>query len=153
VPASWGENSANSVPSVCSAKSATGTYATATNTAWPGGTTTANRPACTTPATVAVTFDEIVSTYIGENVYLVGSIAALGSWNTNNAIALSAQDYTSNNNLWYVAVNLAAGTSFQYKFFKKESNGSIVWESDPNRSYTVPAECGVTTAAINDSWR
>ncbi|KAL1969255.1 hypothetical protein VTN77DRAFT_9447 [Rasamsonia byssochlamydoides] len=155
VPASWGESSASSVPAVCSATSATGPYSTATNTAWPSsgsGTTTGAAP-CTTPTTVAVTFDEIVTTTYGETVYLSGSIPALGNWDTSSAIALSAVDYTSSNPLWYVTVNLPAGTSFEYKFFVQQTDGTIVWEDDPNRSYTVPANCGQTTAIIDDSWQ
>lgn len=173
VPPSWGASSANTVPSSCSMGSAAGTYATPTATSWPstltsgtpGSTTTAtatattsttsttSTSACTTPTSVAVTFDEIATTTYGENVYIVGSISQLGSWNTANAIALSASQYTSSNPLWYVTINLPAGTTFQYKYIRKESNGSIVWESDPNRSYTVPATCGTTTTTEKDTWR
>jgi glucoamylase len=170
VPPSWGASSANTVPSSCSMGSAAGTYATPTATSWPstltsgtpGSTTstpatsttsTTSTSACTTPTSVAVTFDEIATTTYGENVYIVGSISQLGSWNTANAIALSASQYTSSKHLWYVTINLPAGTTFQYKYIRKESNGSIVWESDPNRSYTVPATCGTTTATENDTWR
>lgn len=35
VPAAWGENSATSIPSVCSGSSATGTYSSVSNIAWP----------------------------------------------------------------------------------------------------------------------
>lgn len=159
VPASWDAPSADSVPAVCSATSATGPYSTATNTVWPGeATTTATATATSTPCTaaptaVAVTFNERVTTVWGENVFLVGSISALGSWDTNSAVALSADRYTSSDPLWYVTVSLPAGTSFEYKYIKKETDGSVVWESDPNRSYTVPKACGVTTATVNDSWR
>jgi hypothetical protein len=67
---------------------------------------------------------------------------------------LSADKYTSSNNLWYAVVNLPTSTSFQYKFFRVETDGSIRWESDPNRAYTVPttSACG-TTATINNVWR
>ncbi|KAI7976123.1 hypothetical protein EIK77_008141 [Talaromyces pinophilus] len=175
VPPSWGAASANSVPSSCSTGSATGTYSTPTGTSWPstltsgtagttttatttsisGGTTTTSTSttACTTPTSVAVTFDEIATTTYGENVFIVGSISQLGSWNTNNAIALSASKYTSSNNLWYATINLPAGTTFQYKYIRKETDGTIKWESDPNRSYTVPSGCGVSTATENDTWR
>jgi glucoamylase len=159
VPPSWGASSANTVPSSCSMGSATGTYSTATATSWPStltsgspGATTTTAP-CTTPTSVAVTFDEIATTSYGENVYIAGSIPQLGNWDTSNAVPLSASKYTSSNNLWYVTVNLPAGTTFQYKYFRKESDGSIVWESDPNRSYTVPSACGVSTATENDTWR
>ncbi|RHZ59208.1 hypothetical protein CDV55_102012 [Aspergillus turcosus] len=159
VPPSWGASSANTVPSSCSMGSATGTYSTATATSWPStltsgspGATTTTAP-CTTPTSVAVTFDEIATTSYGENVYIAGSIPQLGNWDTSSAIPLSASEYTSSNNLWYVTVNLPAGTTFQYKYFRKESDGSVVWESDPNRSYTVPSGCGVSTATENDTWR
>lgn len=171
VPAAWGETSASSVPATCRATSATGTYSTATNTKWPstltsgsgattttggtGGTTipSTTTAACTTPTSVAVTFDLTATTVYGENIKLSGSIPALGSWDTNNAVPLSADKYTSSNPLWYVTVDLPAGTSFQYKYIRVESDGTIQWESDPNNSYTVPAACGTITATQTDTWR
>ncbi|EED14995.1 glucan 1,4-alpha-glucosidase, putative [Talaromyces stipitatus ATCC 10500] len=176
VPPSWGAASATSIPSSCTTGSAIGTYSTPTATSWPstltsgtgspGSTTSAtgsvstsvsatttSAGSCTTPTSVAVTFDEIATTSYGENVYIVGSISQLGSWNTANAIALSASKYTTSNNLWYVTINLPAGTTFQYKYIRKESDGTVKWESDPNRSYTVPSACGVSTATENDTWR
>lgn len=173
VPPSWGETTASSVPSVCYATSATGTYSTATNTAWPstltsgtGATTTTSTPtsttssststtsvACVVPTAVAVTFDEIATTVYGENIYLTGSISQLGNWDTSKAVALSASQYTSSNHLWYATVSLPAGTSFQYKFIRVSSSGKITWESDPNRSYTVPSACGTTTAVVSTTWR
>ncbi|KAJ9376288.1 CAZyme family GH15 and CBM20 [Paecilomyces variotii] len=152
VPASWGETSASSVPSVCSATSATGPYSTATNTNW-GGSTTTTGSCTTTPTAVAVTFDVLATTNYGENVYVVGSVSALGSWDTDSAVALSADEYTSSNPLWYGTVTLPAGESIEYKYIKKEADGSIVWESDPNRDYDVPQECGTTTAEVDDTWR
>lgn len=150
MPAAWGETSANSVPPTCSGTSATGTYSTATNTNWPATLTSGT---CTTPTSVAVTFDLTATTVYGENIKLSGSIPALGNWDTSKAVALSADKYTSSNPLWYVTVDLPAGTSFQYKYIRVESNGSIQWESDPNNAYTVPAACGVTTATRSDTWR
>ncbi|KAF2494814.1 putative glucan 1,4-alpha-glucosidase [Lophium mytilinum] len=173
MPASWGEPNASSVPAVCSATSATGPYSTATNTAWPtfsGGTsatptttgtvtikptttaTSTTTSACAAATSVAVTFDELATTTFGENVFIVGSISELGTWNTGSAVALSASKYTSSNPLWFVTISLPAGTTFEYKYLKKESDGSIIWESDPNRSYTVSSGC-VTAATESDSWR
>lgn len=174
VPAAWGETSASSVPATCSSTSATGTYSTATNTNWPstltsgsstatGGTTTTKSTttkststtstSCTTPTSVAVTFDVIATTVYGESIKLAGSIDALGDWNTDDAVALSADKYTSSDNLWYVTVNLPAGTTFQYKYIRVESDGTTEWESDPNRSYTVPAACSTTAVTESDTWR
>lgn len=150
VPVAWGETSAHNVPTACSPTSATGTYSSATNTNWPN---TMTSTACATPTSVAVTFDLIATTAYGENIKIAGSNAQLGYWDTSKAVPLSADQYTSSNPLWHVTVDFPAGSSFQYKYIRVESNGSIQWESDPNRWYTVPASCGSTTATENDTWR
>ncbi|MCQ4079805.1 glycoside hydrolase family 15 protein [Streptomyces sp. RB6PN25] len=95
---------------------------------------------------VQTTFDVNATTYYGQNVYVVGSIPALGDWNTNQAVPLSAATYP----IWSDTVAIPANTSFQYKYIKKNPDGSITWESDPNNSYTTPASGSVT---INDTWR
>jgi glucoamylase len=95
---------------------------------------------------IQTTFDVNATTYWGQNVYVVGSIPALGSWNTNNAIPLSAATYP----VWSAAVSLPASTYFEYKYIKKNPDGSITWESDPNNNYTTPASGSVT---LNDTWR
>ncbi|EOD52505.1 putative glucan -alpha- protein [Neofusicoccum parvum UCRNP2] len=175
VPASWGGESANVVPGQCVATSALGTYSSATNTVFPtsqtsapgGSTTTTTRPTTTTtrttttssstttgatcPTSVAVTFNVIATTYFGESVLLAGGVAALGSWAPASAKALSADRYTASNNLWYGTVSLAPGTAVAYKYVRKGSDGAFTWESDPNRSYTVPS-C-VATASVSDTWR
>ncbi|EED21030.1 alpha-amylase, putative [Talaromyces stipitatus ATCC 10500] len=110
-------------------------------------------PECTAASTVAVTFQETVTTTYGQEVYLSGSISQLGSWSTSSAVLMSASQYTSSNPLWTVTVDLPAGESFQYKFIIKNTDGSITWESDPNRSYTVPTGCQGLSASIDDTWR
>ncbi|KAH8928867.1 carbohydrate-binding module family 20 protein [Atractiella rhizophila] len=96
--------------------------------------------------TVSVTFNEQATTTFGENIFLVGSISQLANWDTNNAIALNANNYPT----WSVTVSLPASTTFQYKFIRKETDGSIVWESDPNRSATTNASGSQT---ISGTWR
>jgi glucoamylase len=100
-----------------------------------------------------VTFDLIATTVYGENIKLAGSIDALGGWDTTDAVALSADKYTSSDHLWYVTVELPVGTAFEYKYIRVESDGTIEWESDPNRSYTVPAACSTTAVTESDTWR
>ncbi|KAL6231489.1 hypothetical protein BDW75DRAFT_247874 [Aspergillus navahoensis] len=130
-----------------SSSSTTSTTSTATST-------TASSPtSCASATSVPVTFNALVTTSYGENVYLAGSISQLGSWSTSSAIALSASRYTSSNPLWTVTVNLPVGATFEYKYIKKESDGSTVWESDPNRSYTVPTGCSGVTATESGTWR
>jgi alpha-amylase len=97
------------------------------------------------PSTVQVTFNSNTTTTFGQNVFVVGSIPALGSWNPASAIPLSSANYP----VWSTTATLPASTSFQYKYIKKNPDGSITWESDPNRS----ASTGTGALTLNDSWR
>lgn len=144
------------LPSSCSSGSANGPCSSATNTAWPGTgtsppTTTTSSGPCTTPTLTAVTFNEVKTTNYGDTVYIVGSISQLGSWNTDNAVALSASGYTSSNPVWTGKISFPVGTSFQYKYFVKTSSGTVTWESGSNRAYAVAGNCA-GTATENDTW-
>ncbi|KAF9736399.1 hypothetical protein PMIN03_010948 [Paraphaeosphaeria minitans] len=122
---SWGEKSNNVPPTTCTAP-----------------------PSCN----VQITFNERVTTAFGDNIFIVGQLTQLGNWDPNSAVALSASKYTSSDPLWYASVSLPASTSFAYKYIKKTSSGTVVWESDPNRSYITGTTCG-STATQNDTWR
>ncbi|KAF5328568.1 hypothetical protein D9758_017730 [Tetrapyrgos nigripes] len=98
------------------------------------------------PGTVAVTFSETATTSFGENIFLVGSISQLGSWDPSSSLPLSSATYP----VWTVSVNLPANTAFEYKFIRKETDGSVIWESDPNRRATV-ASSG--TQSLSSSWQ
>jgi glucoamylase len=164
VPYTWGEPTASSVPAVCSSTSAIGTYSTASTGSWPpnqtptsGGsgtptTTTTSSSSCATATSVAVTFDEIVTTVVGQTIKIAGDVAALGSWDTSNAVALSAGDYTSSKHLWDGTISFPAGTVIQYKYINVASNGDVTWEADPNHTFTVPATCA-TAVTVSDTWQ
>jgi alpha-amylase len=77
-------------------------------------------------------------------VFVVGSTAALGSWNPANAVALSSADYP----IWKATVTLPTNQQFEYKLLKKDANGTVTWESGSNRSYTPT---GAVT--LSDTWR
>ena len=145
VPQSWLTSNANVLPSQCRGTSATGTYSSVT---------VAGASSTPTGCSVAVTFNEIATTVYGENVYITGSIPALGSWSTgpSGRIALSADKYTSSNNLWYRTVSIPASSSLQYKYYRVSSSGAVTWESDPNRSLSTSSSCG-SSASTNDRWR
>lgn len=97
-------------------------------------------------AEATVTFDVNATTTFGQNVYVCGSIPALGDWNTADAVPMSAASYP----VWSGAVALPANTGFSYKYIEKNPDGSVTWESDPNRTYTTPASGSVT---LDDTWR
>ncbi|KAF8322021.1 glucoamylase [Clavulina sp. PMI_390] len=98
-----------------------------------------------TCTTVAVTFKEVATTVLGENIYIVGSISQLANWDTDNAILLSSASYPT----WSVTINIPASITFQYKYIRID-NGVVTWESDPNRSLTTPTS---GTYTENDTWR
>ncbi|MCX5334634.1 carbohydrate-binding module family 20 domain-containing protein [Streptomyces sp. NBC_00140] len=120
----------------------------------------ANRSASTTTSAVGlnnswnvasanatdVTFHVTATTDLGTNVYVVGSIAALGSWNTADAIPLSSASYPT----WSKPVIVPKSTAFEYKFVKKNSSGTVTWESGTNRSYTTGSSSGYSTG---DTWK
>ena len=133
MPASWGETSARELPDTCSASSAQGTYTTPT--------VTAPLPPCSTASVVAVMFNVRIITVPGQDVFISGSAPQLGSWDTGKAIALSAGDYQASYPRWWAILDLSAGTSIEYKYIVKEADGSVRFEGDPNRRFTVPTGC------------
>ncbi|KAI2469741.1 carbohydrate-binding module family 20 protein [Annulohypoxylon bovei var. microspora] len=133
-----------------------GSNPSSTSTQTSVSTPTTSTAACAASAsgsTVALTFNQDVVTSYGDTIKIVGSISALGSWDVSKAPALSASQYTSANPLWSVTLSLAAGTTFEYKFVKVSSSGTVTWESDPNRSYTVPSSCSLTAQDVASTWR
>ncbi|MBG8553736.1 alpha-amylase [Hymenobacter guriensis] len=107
-----------------------------------GGTTT---PPPTTGST-AVTFNVTYSnTVTGQDVYVIGSTAQLGSWNTANAIKLSGAAWPK----WTGTVNLTSGTSVQYKYIRKDGAGNVLWEGGANRTFTPSG----TSLTRTDTWQ
>ncbi|REJ05204.1 alpha-amylase [Microbacterium bovistercoris] len=91
-------------------------------------------------------FSVNASTVWGQSVYVVGSIPALGNWAPASGVRLSAATYP----VWKATIDLPAGTSFEYKYVKRDANGNTVWEGGSNRTATVGSNGAVT---LNDSWR
>ncbi|GAQ08169.1 glucoamylase [Aspergillus lentulus] len=143
------KTTATAVPQVCSPSSARGPYRPVKRIKWP-------RPECLSPArTVAVRFNILAITVIGEDIFLVGSIPALGEWDARyQALKLEANEYSSITPLWYGTVMLDAGEEFEYKFIRKRvGDGEAIWEEGQNRVFVVPKECGPPNATINAVWR
>ncbi len=110
------------------------------------GTTPTATP--TPPGTsIATSFGVNATTVWGQNVYVTGNVAALGNWNTANAVLLSSASYP----IWTGTMNLPASTSIQYKYIKKDGAGNVVWESGNNRTFTTPASGSANRTG--ESWR
>jgi glucoamylase len=173
VPASWLPSPAPAVPGNCVASSVIGSYSSATATSFPesqtpkhgvpssapstatatsGAPSTTTASPCTTATSVAVTFNEHARTRWGQTVKIVGNISALGDWDPNRAVELSAAEYTSDNPVWKVTVTLEAGAVIEYKYIRTQSDPPLFWEADPNHTYTVPRSCE-TELAVYDRWQ
>ncbi|KAJ8519570.1 hypothetical protein ONZ45_g3478 [Pleurotus djamor] len=107
------------------------------------GSGTDNNDGC---GSVAVTFEENAITALGENIFLAGSISQLGTWVPAAAIALSSSNYP----VWRATVNLPANTTVQYKFVRKESDGSFIFESGPNRELKTGSSGSQT---VSSEWK
>jgi glucoamylase len=98
-----------------------------------------------------VNFRATASTVVGQYVYVTGDTAALGNWDPGLAVPVDPRDYP----VWANSVNLPAGVAVQYKFLRKNADGSITWENLPgngNRSVTTPASGGNITLADSVAW-
>lgn len=109
----------------------------------------ATPPASTAPAGGAcgVSFQASVTAPAGSTIEVAGSIQAFGEWDTGEAVAL-----TSSGSSWTGTVPLAAGTTFEYKYIQVGSDGTVTWEADPNRSFTVPETCD-SAVAVTGTWQ
>ncbi|MFR9798759.1 carbohydrate-binding module family 20 domain-containing protein [Streptomyces sp. MS06] len=111
-----------------------------------GSGTLSNTWSSTSTAPVGVTFDENKATVPGQNVYVVGSTAGLGTWDTGQAVPLSSAAYP----VWSATVSMAPNTYFEYKYIVKDGSGDVTWESGDNRSYATGSSGSVT---LDDTWK
>jgi glucoamylase len=97
---------------------------------------------------VAVSVNVNAGTQLGQQVYVTGNVAALGNWNTDLGIPVDPARYP----VWSNTVNLPAGQTIQYKYYRKNADGSVSWENlTANRLMQTPAQANLT---LNDqvSW-
>ncbi|MET7547271.1 carbohydrate-binding module family 20 domain-containing protein [Streptomyces sp. NPDC058232] len=87
------------------------------------------------------------TTQLGQNIYVTGNQSALGNWNTDSALKLDPATYP----VWKLDVSMPAGTSFEYKYVRKDASGAVTWESGANRTATVPSSGKVSLTS--DVWR
>ena len=99
-------------------------------------------------ATVSTTFLVQADTSSSQTVLVTGSIPELGNWDTTLAVPLASSDKASAWPTWAGSVDIAAGTSFEYKYLMQNTDdGSVTWECCENRNYEVPTgTCGASDA-------
>ncbi|GAA4833839.1 CBM20 domain-containing protein [Kitasatospora terrestris] len=113
-----------------------------------GTATTSDRWNTVNGATVGTVFHVNAATTYGQNVYVVGDIAELGGWNPAKAVALGTD--TGSYPTWTGSIPLPPNTAVQYKYLKKNPDGTLVWEGGPNRGMVTPSG---GLLAINDTWK
>ena len=103
---------------------------------------------------VEVDFNVDAITQLGQYMYVTGNTGALGNWNTNLGLPVNSSSYP----VWKNSINLAAGGAIQYKYYRKNPDGSVTWECYPgngdcsgNRSLTLPSS-GQVPVVDNVSW-
>ncbi|MGQ4486672.1 carbohydrate-binding module family 20 domain-containing protein [Streptomyces sp. SAS_281] len=111
-----------------------------------GGSTDPTGPGTET-GTSGASFGVNATTQLGQNICVTGNQSALGNWNTGSALKLDPATYP----VWKLDVNLPAGTTFEYKYIRKDASGNVTWESGANRTATVPSSGRVTLTS--DVWR
>lgn len=80
-------------------------------------------------------------TVMGQDVYAVGNVAALGGWAPAQAVKLAPVGYPS----WSAAVALPKNTAIEWKCIKVQGS-TVVWQGGANNAFTTPAS-GQTAAA------
>lgn len=84
------------------------------------------------------------TTYMGQDVYAVGSSAELGSWNSANAVKLTASSYPT----WTGNVSLTGSHNLEWKCIKKDG-ANVQWQAGANNSYAIPASgTGATSGSF-----
>ena len=131
---------------------ANGTYcnvinACATSVSVSGGQATITVPAKTAvafhtgggtpnPGQVTANYTVQAETVFGQNVFVVGNVAALGSWNPANAVPLTTGPGTYPR--WNGSGTLPPSTSVEYKFIIKQDGQPVIWETGGNRTLSTP---------------
>jgi glucoamylase len=103
------------------------------------------------PGQAGVGFNATAATQWGQYMYVTGNTNELGNWNTGLGLPLDSAAYP----VWRTAVGLSAGNAVQYKYYRKNADGSVTWECFPgggncngNRTLAVPAS---GTSALSDT--
>ena len=68
----------------------------------------------------------------GENIYIVGNIPSLGSWNPLKAVGPFFNEIIAKYPNWGLDINLPQNQTIEFKFVKIFDDDHIVWESGKN---------------------
>lgn len=83
-------------------------------------------------------------TSLGQSVYVVGSIPALGSWSPAGAVLMSPTSYPT----WTKTMTLGANQSVEWKCLKRDEvdpSARVEWEPGGNNVLTTPSSGTIST--------
>ncbi|MDI6097289.1 S8 family serine peptidase [Actinoplanes sp. NEAU-A12] len=83
---------------------------------------------------IAATFNVTAETWFGQNVFVAGNLPELGAWDPARAVALGAAGYP----VWSGGVTLPPNTAVEFKYLKKDPDGTVTWEPGANRTTVTP---------------
>ncbi|MBP6411312.1 MAG: DUF1939 domain-containing protein [Pseudarcicella sp.] len=98
-------------------------------------------PTTTTNVTFNISYS---NTQPGQDLYIVGNVAALGSWNAANAVKLTTNPWPN----WTKTLALPTGTNIEYKYIRKDASGNVLWQGGANKVFTPTGASQVR----NDTW-
>ncbi|KAL5612956.1 hypothetical protein BROUX41_003966 [Berkeleyomyces rouxiae] len=150
IPPSWVGASAVSVPGTCTPTTVTGTYTAAANCAAPGAGGGNSGEGDDGSNDAKLIFNELATTYFGENIKVVGNTSDFGSWDPASGLALSASSYTDSNPLWSLTTSIPKGSGLEFKFIRVGSDGGITWENGNNK--VLSAGASTSTVTVSTSW-
>lgn len=99
---------------------------------------------------VQVAVNVTANTSPGQWMYVTGSVPELGSWNTDLGTPVDPASYPA----WANKVNLPASSGISYKYYRKNSDGSVTWENlanNGNRTLNTPSS-GTVTLSDTVNW-
>lgn len=96
------------------------------------------RPGQPNPGQVTANFTLQATTNFGQNVYVVGSIPQLGSWNPAAAVPLTTNSGTYPR--WNGSALLPPNTDIEYKFVIRQDGQPVIWETGANRTLRTVAQ-------------
>jgi alpha-glucosidase len=79
-----------------------------------------------------ITFNVNATTFLGENIIILGSSITLGNDNVVNAAPLSADSYP----IWSASIDMPADGTFTYQYVRSQPDGTYIYESG-NRTITT----------------
>lgn len=114
----------------------------------------AGAPNVSGPCQIEVRFKVTAATYYGENIYVIGSIPALGNWDVNGAVPLDAAEYTSEHPLWRGTAFLDAAKEGQtnvvkYHYVRQQDDKWV--KENIEREISI-GSCGSGVVSTEDSW-